>query len=49
VRRRNEDYQEIQLGLNPGEWRSGDILTRYDHCVWVGDLNYRLDLPERWG
>ena len=26
--RRNEDYQEIVLGLNPGGWAHGDILTR---------------------
>ena len=45
--RRNEDYREICLGLNPGGWAHGDILTRYDHCIWVGDLNYRLDFTAR--
>jgi len=47
--RRNEDYREIVLGLNPGSGTYGDILTRFDHCVWVGDLNYRLDLSSKFG
>ena len=26
-----------------------DVLTEYDHVVWVGDLNYRLELSGRLG
>lgn len=46
--RRNSDYKEIveqiQMGM-PGL----DILHQFHHVVWVGDLNYRLDLGEVFG
>jgi hypothetical protein len=29
-----------------GRW---DILTDHDHLVWVGDLNYRLELAKQLG
>ncbi len=25
------------------------VLNQFHHCIWVGDLNYRLDLSEHFG
>ena len=39
--RRNEDYREISAGTVISR---GEMLAGNDHLVWVGDLNYRLEL-----
>ncbi|OLL26945.1 Inositol polyphosphate 5-phosphatase OCRL-1 [Neolecta irregularis DAH-3] len=41
VERRNSDYSEISRKLNLSQ------LTDYDHLFWFGDLNYRVDLPNK--
>jgi hypothetical protein len=48
TKRRNSDYSEIVEGLQLGE-RGMDIMNQFHHLVWVGDLNYRLDLSDMFG
>lgn len=48
VKRRNEDYGEIVAGCEMGE-RGMDIMNQFHHLVWMGDLNYRLDLSDLFG
>lgn len=43
VKRRNEDYCEIAGGIYLGLPGCG-LLNQFHHCIWMGDLNYRLDL-----
>ena len=33
-------------GRGPGQWGEQRRLLDCDHIVWLGDLNYRLDLPD---
>jgi endonuclease/exonuclease/phosphatase family metal-dependent hydrolase len=40
--KRNDDVAEIVEGLRVGV-PGMDILNQFDHVVWMGDLNYRLD------
>lgn len=35
--------QEIIAGAHVGPQRSVDLDVQFDHCFWMGDLNYRLD------
>lgn len=46
VSRRNQDYRDICAMLFP--MHSGGKLTIFDHdnLFWIGDLNYRIDLPD---
>lgn len=39
---RNADYWTIQRGLN---FQRGKNLVGHDHVIWLGDFNYRIDLP----
>ena len=41
--RRNKDYGEISAGAQTPR---GELLPWHDHMVWVGDLNYRLELAD---
>ena len=46
TKRRNMDYSNIVGGLELASHVACDILQEFEHVVWMGDLNYRLDLPE---
>lgn len=46
--RRNSDYKEIVEQIMIGD-NGLDILNQFHHTVWMGDLNYRLDLGEFFG
>lgn len=39
---RNADYWTIQRGLT---FQRGRSLSGHDHVIWLGDFNYRIDLP----
>ena len=43
---RNQNYHTIvqKLGLGLKEW---PVLVKYDHVFFFGDLNYRLEMPEK--
>eukprot|EP00658_Telonema_sp_P-2_P037235 TRINITY_DN2679_c0_g1_i2.p1 TRINITY_DN2679_c0_g1~~TRINITY_DN2679_c0_g1_i2.p1 ORF type:complete len:352 (-),score=109.58 TRINITY_DN2679_c0_g1_i2:45-1100(-) len=41
--RRNSDCEEVLSGTSFG-WENADMLAQTDHVIWMGDLNYRLDL-----
>ncbi|XP_054646541.1 phosphatidylinositol 3,4,5-trisphosphate 5-phosphatase 1 isoform X2 [Dunckerocampus dactyliophorus] len=45
--RRNQNYLNILRFLNLGDKKLNpfDITHRFTHLFWLGDLNYRLDLP----
>ncbi|KAI4892022.1 hypothetical protein NFI96_034231 [Prochilodus magdalenae] len=45
--RRNQNYISILRFLNLGDKKVNpfDITHRFTHLFWLGDLNYRLDLP----
>uniref|UniRef100_A0A4W4EG02 phosphatidylinositol-3,4,5-trisphosphate 5-phosphatase n=1 Tax=Electrophorus electricus TaxID=8005 RepID=A0A4W4EG02_ELEEL len=45
--RRNQNYVSILRFLNLGDKKLNpfDITCRFTHLFWLGDLNYRLDLP----
>nr|XP_057929529.1 phosphatidylinositol 3,4,5-trisphosphate 5-phosphatase 1 [Doryrhamphus excisus]XP_057929530.1 phosphatidylinositol 3,4,5-trisphosphate 5-phosphatase 1 [Doryrhamphus excisus]XP_057929531.1 phosphatidylinositol 3,4,5-trisphosphate 5-phosphatase 1 [Doryrhamphus excisus]XP_057929532.1 phosphatidylinositol 3,4,5-trisphosphate 5-phosphatase 1 [Doryrhamphus excisus] len=45
--RRNQNYLNILRFLNLGDKKVNpfDITHRFTHLFWLGDLNYRLDLP----
>ena len=50
VERRNSDYCEIVGSPNLELAEPGmDIMSQFQHVVWVGDLNYRLDLGSLFG
>merc|ERR1711959_869624 len=40
---RNDNCSEVLEGAIVG-WRKADVLAQTDHVIWMGDLNYRLDL-----
>eukprot|EP01137_Pigoraptor_chileana_P022105 Opistho-2@86633 len=44
--RRAANYHEIIRGLTPVlcSRRPADLLSQFDHLLWFGDLNYRMDL-----
>jgi hypothetical protein len=43
VVQRMENFKKIVKGCNPGSSEI-DLLTRFDHIFWMGDLNYRIEL-----
>lgn len=45
--RRNQNYVSILRFLNLGDKKVNpfDITHRFTHLFWLGDLNYRVDLP----
>ncbi|KAF7711757.1 hypothetical protein HF521_000768 [Silurus meridionalis] len=45
--RRNQNYVSILRFLNLGDKKLNpfDITLRFTHLFWLGDLNYRIDLP----
>ncbi|XP_060690917.1 phosphatidylinositol 3,4,5-trisphosphate 5-phosphatase 1 isoform X1 [Hemiscyllium ocellatum] len=45
--RRNQNYINILRFLNLGDKKLGpfDITNRFTHLFWLGDLNYRVELP----
>uniref|UniRef100_A0A3P9PRC6 phosphatidylinositol-3,4,5-trisphosphate 5-phosphatase n=1 Tax=Poecilia reticulata TaxID=8081 RepID=A0A3P9PRC6_POERE len=45
--RRNQNYVSILRFLNLGDKKLNpfDITHRFTHLIWLGDLNYRVDLP----
>eukprot|EP00949_MAST-11_sp_MAST-11-sp1_P004097 g4097.t1 len=47
--KRNSDVKEILKETWPIGHRSFDIATQFDHCFWMGDLNYRVDLNDGSG
>lgn len=50
VERRNSDYCEIAASPNLVLGEPGmDIMSQFHHVVWMGDLNYRLDLSPLFG
>jgi len=46
---RNEHFRAIVRGLTPSIRQinntSIDITNQFDHLFWIGDLNYRIELP----
>jgi hypothetical protein len=48
VKRRNGDYSEIVSGIQLGQLGQ-DMMNQWDHLLWLGDLNYRLDLSDLFG
>jgi Endonuclease/Exonuclease/phosphatase family 2/C2 domain len=44
--RRNNDVMEIIKGVQVGE-PSMDFMHQFNHVVWMGDLNYRLDYGDQ--
>lgn len=44
VEDRNHDFVEILKGLEMGE-NHYSVDTQFHHVFWMGDLNYRIDLP----
>jgi len=48
VKRRNSDYSEIVQGIQMGV-RGQDMMNQWEHLIWLGDLNYRLDLSDMFG
>lgn len=43
VLERNSNYKDAIQGMHIGR-SSLDLLNQFDHVIWAGDLNYRLDL-----
>ena len=43
---RNQNYRDILKGLSNGFSKNGlnDIHHEFDHLIWIGDLNYRVEL-----
>lgn len=43
---RNQNYRDILKGLASGFSKNGlnDIHHEFDHVIWLGDLNYRIEL-----
>ena len=42
VKARNDDYHTVVSGMH-------DILNKFDHLFWFGDLNYRCDYGDQGG
>lgn len=40
---RNEDFSALCEQLNLGQ-KKVDLVNQFDHLIWLGDLNYRIDL-----
>lgn len=43
---RNQNYRDILKGLSNGFSKNGlsDIHHEFDHLIWLGDLNYRIEM-----
>jgi len=44
VHARNKSYHQLMRGLRLGRY-PGDLHHQFDHLFFVGDLNYRIELP----
>ena len=44
--KRNADVMEILAGARVGRQPWLDCSLQFDHCFWMGDLNYRVDLAQ---
>ena len=44
--KRNADIREILAGARLGRQPWLDCSLQFDHCFWLGDLNYRIDLQQ---
>ena len=40
------DVKIAGLGRSPGQWGRWKGLLESNHVVWMGDLNYRLSMPD---
>ena len=40
--KRNNDIREILAGARVGPHKWMDAATQFDHCWFIGDLNYRV-------
>lgn len=49
VEDRNENFRAVIRGISPSIRQINnsyiDITNQVDHLIWIGDLNYRIDLP----
>eukprot|EP01104_Vermistella_antarctica_P017880 TRINITY_DN6440_c1_g1_i1.p1 TRINITY_DN6440_c1_g1~~TRINITY_DN6440_c1_g1_i1.p1 ORF type:complete len:823 (+),score=144.59 TRINITY_DN6440_c1_g1_i1:161-2629(+) len=43
---RNRDFKEIVKEINIGS-KKLDFTAQFNHMFWMGDLNYRIDLPRK--
>ena len=44
--KRNADIREILAGARVGSMQWMDATTQFDHCWFIGDMNYRIDLQQ---
>jgi len=44
IERRGSDFAEIEAGVTLRRQRHVDLSSRFELLVWMGDLNYRIDL-----
>eukprot|EP01048_Picozoa_sp_COSAG05_P015934 COSAG05_NODE_1984_length_3746_cov_3.101430_1_plen_305_part_10 len=47
--KRNSDIEEIFEGARVGPLKWMDAATQFDHCFFMGDMNYRMDLRQSDG
>ena len=46
VRRRNQDFRDISERLKFATMPLPSSIYDHEHLFWIGDLNYRIDLPD---